>query len=139
MSSGKEGPFFVGYKNINSLSPGEREDFNPHPYFTQKNLPSHHKDDEMAHGLSFAIKPVSLGKRMIKLYVRDEDMLSLLSMPYGTEEDFLELVMQYVSQRFEWEKWRAPAPTFLNWVISHGKRPIFNQGQLGFLISCGLA
>jgi hypothetical protein len=108
-------------------------DFRPHPYFSQKNSPRHDKDDEMAFGLSFAIKPVRVEKRTIKLYVRDEDMLSLLSLPYGKEEDFLELVMRYVAQRFEWEKWRAPAPTFLDWVVSHGKCPVFGPDQLGLL------
>ena len=108
-------------------------DFSPHPYFSQKNSPRHDKGDDMAIGLSFAIKSVRVEKRTIKLYVRDEDMLSLLSMPYGKEEDFLELVMRYVAQRFEWEKWRAPAPTFLDWVVSHGKCPVFGPGQLGLL------
>jgi hypothetical protein len=110
----------------------KKRDFNPHPYFGQKNSPKHAADDEMANGLSFAVKPVRVEGRSVKLYVRDEDMLSLLNMPYGQEEDFLELVMRYVAQRFEWENWRAPAPPFIDWVVSHGKRPVFLQGQLGF-------
>lgn len=108
------------------------KDFSPHPYFSQKNSPIHSIHDELAQELSFAIKPIKVKHRTIKLYVRDEDMLSLLKMPYGDEEDFLELVMMYVTQRFEWEKWRAPAPSFLDWIVSHGKRPLFYHGQLGF-------
>ncbi len=109
----------------------KEKDFNPHPYFSQKNSPRHDDNDELAQGLSFAVRPVEVKGRKVKLYVQDKDMMSLLSMPYGDEEDFLELVMGYVAQRFEWENWRAPAPTFLDWVISHGKRPVFLTGQLG--------
>ena len=110
----------------------KERDFSPHPYFSQKDSPVHSTDDEMARGLSFAIKPVKVNGRIVKLYMRDEDILGLLNMPYGKEEDFLELVMSYVAQRFEWEAWRAPAPPFLDWIVSHGKRPVFLQGQLGF-------
>jgi hypothetical protein len=113
----------------------KKSDFTPHPYFSSLDSPTHDPNDEMAKGLSFAIRPIVVGERKVKLYLRDEDMLRLLSMPYGNEEDFLELVMRYVAQRFEWEKWRAPAPTFLDWMISQGKRPVFGQGQVGFLTS----
>lgn len=106
-------------------------DFKPHPYFFQGPMPYHDQRDEMARGLSFAVKPVQVQGRNIKLYVRDDDMVSILNMPYGQEEDFLELVMRYVAQRFEWDEWQAPAPTFLDWIISHGKRPVFHPGQLG--------
>lgn len=110
-------------------------DFKPHPYFFQGPMPYHDENDEMARGLSFAIKPVQVSGRKVKLYIQDNDMISLLNMPYGKEEDFLELVMRYVAQRFEWESWRAPAPTFLDWVINHGLRPVFFPGQLGFQIT----
>lgn len=113
----------------------KEEDFNPHPYFAHKDAPKHALDDEMARGLSFAIRPVQVANRKVKLYVRDNDMLSLLNLPYGEEEDFLELVMSYVAQRFSWEEWRAPAPPFIDWVVSHGKRPIFGPGQMGFDLS----
>lgn len=114
-------------------------DFAPHPFFSAPNSPRHDKDDEMAKGLSFAIKPVMVHDRKIKLYVRDDDMLNLLNMPFGREEDFLELVMRYVAQRFEWENWRAPAPLFLDWIKNQGIRPVFQSGQLGFdpMISLG--
>lgn len=108
-----------------------QRDFEPHPYFSHPSAPRHDKDDELAHSHSFAIRPIQVGERKIKLYVRDDDMLNLLSMPYGNEEDFLELVMKYVTQRFEWETWRAPAPPFLDWVKSLGKRPSFQLGQVG--------
>jgi hypothetical protein len=107
-------------------------DFSPHPYFSQSNAPKHDARDELAWSHSFAVKPVNVKGRNVKLYVRDEDMVSLLNMPYGQEEDFLELVMRYITQRFEWEAWRAPAPPFLDWIVSHGKRPVFLSGQLGF-------
>lgn len=107
-------------------------DFTPHPFFAFRGAPKHSPDDEMAHGLSFAIQPVQVAGRKVKLYVQDDDMLSLLNLPYGDEEDFLELVMRYVTQRFQWEQWRAPAPNFLDWLKGQGKRPLFVPGQLGF-------
>lgn len=107
-------------------------DLQPHPYFLHKASPQHDPGDEMAKGLSFCIRPVQVQNRNVKLYVEDQDILGLLNLPYGKEEDFLELVMRYVAQRFDWEGWRAPAPPFLDWVISQGKRPLFQGGQLGF-------
>lgn len=128
-----EGRAFFRWLQKHELSVDWKErDFSPHPYFCHPDAPVHDPDDEMARGLSFAIRPVDIEGRKIKLYVRDNDMLSLLQMPYGKEENFLELVMRYVASRFEWESWRAPAPTFLDWMVSHGKRPIFEVGQLGF-------
>ena len=130
-----EGRAFLRWLQKHELSVDwKKRDFNPHPYFSQNNCPTHSPNDEMAKGLSFAVRPVNVAGRNVKLYVQDEDMLGLLNMPYGQEEDFLELVMKYVAQRFEWETWRAPAPPFLDWVVSHGKRPVFMPGQLGFSI-----
>ena len=128
-----EGRAFLRWLQKYDLSIAWRmQDFKPHPYFCQEDSPKHDPQDEMAQGLSFAIRPVHVSGRHVKLYLQDESMLNLLSLPYGNEEDFLELVMKYVSQRFLWESWRAPAPQFIDWVVSQGKRPIFNQGQLGF-------
>lgn len=128
-----EGRAFLRWLQKYDLSIEWKEkDFRPHPYFCTPDSPKHDPNDEMAKGLSFAVRPVRVGTRNIKLYVQDRDMVSLLNMPYGDEEDFLELVMRYVAQRFEWESWRAPAPPFLDWIISHGKRPVFLPGQLGF-------
>ena len=130
-----EGRAFLRWLQKHALSVEWKErDFTPHPFFNSSIAPKHDPRDEMARGLSFAVKPVSVIGRTVKLYVQDQDMMSLLSMPYGQEEDFLELVMSYVSQRFEWEAWRAPAPTFLNWIVSHGKRPLFLPGQLGLTL-----
>jgi hypothetical protein len=112
----------------------KKKDFDPHPYFTHPSAPKHDPRDEMARGLSFAIKHVDVDSRKVKLYVQDEDMLNLLSMPFGNEEDFLELVMRYVAQRFEWAKWKAPAPLFLDWVKAQGRRPVFNGGDVGFYL-----
>jgi hypothetical protein len=107
-------------------------DFSLHSYFTDEWAPKHAPDDEMAQGLSFAIKPVEVSGRRVKLYLQDEAVLNLINMPYGEEHDFLELVKEYVKIRFQWEKWRAPAPPFLDWVKAQAKRPIFQSGQLGF-------
>lgn len=128
-----EGRAFFRWLQKHELSIEWREkDFSPHPYFSSPYSPQHDPKDEMAYGLSFAIRPVTVEKRNVKLYVQDKDMLSLLNLPYGKEEDFLELVMRYVTQRFEWQAWKAPAPHFLDWVLSRGSRPVFSQGQLGF-------
>lgn len=109
-------------------------DFKLHSYFTQENAPKHDPNDEMAKGLSFAIRPVKVGHRNVKLYLQDECMMNLLTMPFGEDEDFLELVKEYVNLRFQWEKWRAPAPPFLDWVKARAKRPVFSSGQLGFCL-----
>lgn len=109
-------------------------DFKLHDYFTQSNAPKHDPNDEMAKGLSFAIRPVQVGERNVKLYLQDECMMNLLTMPFGEDEDFLELVKEYVLLRFQWEKWRAPAPPFLDWVKARAKRPVFSSGQLGFCL-----
>jgi hypothetical protein len=128
-----EGRAFFRWLQKHELSIQWREkDFTPHPYFSNFQAPQHDPKDEMAQGLSFAIKPVMVEKRHVKLYVQDKDMLGLLNLPYGKDEDFLELVMRYVSQRFEWQSWKAPAPHFLDWVMSRGARPVFSEGQLGF-------
>jgi hypothetical protein len=110
----------------------KEEDFRPHPYFTHPNSPTHDPNDEMSKEMSFCVRPVQVQGRNVKLYIQDTDMVSLLNMPYGNEEDFLELVMRYVAFRFQLESWRAPAPYFLNWVTNQGVRPIFSPGQVGF-------
>lgn len=110
----------------------KKRDFTPHPYFQNPDNPRHDPTDELARGLSFAIKPVEVAGRRVKLYVQDNDMLALLATPFGHEEDFLELVKKYIATRFDWESWRAPAPHFMDWVMVNGKRPLFGAGQLGF-------
>lgn len=127
-----EGRAFLRWLQRHELSIAwSSRDLTPHPYFAAPDSPKHDENDELAEGHSFAIKPVIVKGRNVKLYVKDNDLLSLLKMPYGQEEDFLLLVMSYITQRFQWEKWRAPAPPFLDWVVSHGKRPSFRPGQLG--------
>lgn len=110
----------------------QKGDFSLHKYFTHSESPKHDIGDEMSAGQSFAIKPVVVLDRKVKLYLQDEAVLNLISLPYGTETDFLELVQNYIRQRFLWEEWRAPAPPFIEWVKAQGKKPIFHQGQLGF-------
>lgn len=113
----------------------EKDDLNIHPYFTSSESPRHDENDEMAQGLSFAVRPVTVNERKVKLYLQDDAVLNLIGLPYGHEVDFLDLVRIYVKQRFLWEEWRAPAPTFLDWVKNQGQRPVFNKGQLGFCLA----
>ncbi len=113
----------------------EKTDLVLHPYFTQGGAPQHEPQDEMAQGMSFAIAPVSVEGRRVKLYLRDEDVLSLVQLPYGQNDNFLSLVSQYVSQRHQWRQWQALAPSFIDWLKAQGKRPLFYSGQLGFKLS----
>lgn len=104
-------------------------DFKMHSYF--ENGPAFDEGDEFSKDHCFSIKPVTVMGRTIKLYIEDEAMLSLLALDYGEEENFLSLVKRYISRRIQWEHWRAPAPTFLDWIKVEGKRPVFSPGQLG--------
>ena len=113
----------------------KKDDFKFHPYFLQDDSPKHDPQDEMSRGLSFAITPVEVNQRKVKLYLQDDAVLNLIAMPYGEEEDFLELVKRYIRMRFEWEKWRAPSPPFLDWVKAQARKPLFNKRQLGLSIS----
>lgn len=105
-------------------------DFKMHSFF--ENGPGFDANDELASDHSFSILPVTVMGRTIKLYIQDEAMLSLLSLEYGEEESFISLVRRYIARRIQWEHWRAPAPTFIDWVKIEGKRPVFEKGQLGF-------
>jgi hypothetical protein len=112
-----------------------KKDFNLHSYFLQEDSPKHFAGDEMARGLSFAVKPVEVNKRKVILYLKDEDVLNLINMPYGLDEDFLLLVKNYVKMRFQWEEWQAPSPPFLDWMKAQARRPAFSRGQLGFCLA----
>lgn len=107
-------------------------DFKLHSYFQDEDAPRHDPDDELAQDLSFAVRPVNVNGRKVKLYLQDEAVLNLLNLPYGEDQDFLELVKEYVKLRFQLDEWQAPAPPFLDWVKSQAKRPVFLGGQLGF-------
>lgn len=127
-----EGRAFLKWLKQNELSiKWKQEDFKFHEYFMQENSPRHDPGDEMARDLSFVVAPVEVGTRKIKLYLQDEAVLNLISMPYGEEEDFLTLVKAYIKMRFQWEKWRAPSPPFLEWIKASAKKPLFSKGQLG--------
>lgn len=127
-----EGRAFLKWLKQHSFSiQWKKDDFRFHGYFLQEHAPKHDPDDEMAKELSFAIKPVEVDRRKVKLYLNDDAILNLISMPYGEEEDFLELIRSYIKMRFQWEKWKAPSPPFLDWVKAQAKRPVFKQGQLG--------
>ncbi len=105
-------------------------DFKMHSYFEEG--PGFDPDDELARDHAFSILPVTVMGRTIKLYIEDEAMLSLLSLEFGEEENFISLVRRYIARRIQWEHWRAPAPTFIDWVKNEGKRPVFGKGQVGF-------
>jgi hypothetical protein len=127
-----EGRSFLRWMQRNNIAiEWKPHDFDLHPYFLQKNAPKHAPGDELAQGHSFAIKPVTVSDRKVKLYLEDEAVLNLMSLPFGEEQDFLKLVEDYVSSRFQWEKWKAPAPPFLDWIKAKGLRPLFGSGQLG--------
>ncbi len=124
--------FLLWLKKNNQSIAWEARDYEFHPFFTGKDAPTHDPGDEMAQDLSFAVRPVEVEGRKVKLYLQDEAVLNLISLPYGEDVDFLTLVMTYVSLRFKWEGWRAPAPPFLEWVKGQVLRPTFLPGQLGF-------
>ncbi len=128
-----EGRAFLRWLQRNKLSIKWRaQDFKLHEYFNDPLAPRHDPDDELAKDLSFAIMPVTVQERRVKLYLQDEAVLGLINLPFGEEKDFIELVEMYVKKRFQWEEWRAPAPPFLDWVKTSGMRPVFRKGQLGF-------
>ena len=127
-----EGRAFLRYLKTHHKSVRlAQADFTLHPYFTQSSAPKHDPHDELAKEHAFVISPVEVNKRKVKLYVSDEDMLNLISLPFGTDVDFLRLVKSYITLRHEWEKWKAPSPSFLEWVKSQVVRPVFSKGQLG--------
>ena len=128
-----EGRSFLRWlQKYNKCIQWSAQDLKLHSYFQIKNAPKHLPGDELAQGLSFAIKPVEVDGRVVKLYLQDEAILNLLNMSYGEEHNFLDLIAEYVKLRFKWEKWQAPAVPFLEWVKSQAKRPVFTGGDLGF-------
>ena len=130
-----EGRAFLKWlKNKHYSIDWKKNDFKFHDYFLQSECPKHDSGDEMAIGLSFAITPVEVSGRKIKLYLKDEAVLNLINMPYGEETDFLDLVRGYIKMRFQWEKWKAPSPPFLEWVKAQAKKPLFSKGQLGLTL-----
>lgn len=116
----------------------ERGDVILHPYFLDPKAPRHDPTDETAKGLSFAIAPVEVNHRRVKLYVQDEDVLRLIHSAYGVEKDFLQLVKSYIQQRHQWQKWQAPAPGLVDWLTNLGMKPVFSIGQLGFSLPAAL-
>lgn len=116
----------------------ESGDIALHPYFLDEQAPKHDPRDETARGMSFAIAPVEVNGRKIKLYVEDQDMLRIIQRPYGKEEDFLHLVKRYIKERHQWQSWQAPAPSFIDWLTTLGQKPVFSVGQLGFSLPAAL-
>lgn len=109
-----------------------------HPFFHDPSSPRHDPTDETAQSMSFAIAPVKVSGRPTKLYMEDHDMLRLLNVAFGIEEDFIELVQKYVLQRHQWQKWQAPAPGFVDWLTNMCRKPVFARGQLGFSLPAAL-
>ncbi|MBY0515315.1 MAG: hypothetical protein K2P81_00295 [Bacteriovoracaceae bacterium] len=131
-----EGRAFLRWLQRHELSIAwQARDIRIHPYFKQANNPQHDPRDEFAQNMSFAVAPVMVDGKKVKLYLADEDVLRMLHLSYGNEEDFLVLVQRYITQRHEWQKWKAPAPPFIEWLMSLGHRPVFSTGQLGFQLS----
>jgi hypothetical protein len=134
-----EGRAFLRWLQKHELSIAwEARDIELHPYFALPDSPRHDPQDETAYGLSFAVAPVKVGPRLVKLYLADEDVLRLLNLPYGHEMDFLTLVTEYVGQRHQWQAWQAPAPPFVEWLTNQGRKPVFKRGQLGFSLPAAL-
>jgi hypothetical protein len=109
-----------------------KRDLSLHPYFQSPGKREEDEKNDFMTELSFSIPTINLGDRKIKLYLQDDSVISLLNLDFGEEMDFLELVRLYIKKRLEWEKWRAPAPLFYEWVLNMGKRPIFKKGQLNY-------
>lgn len=110
----------------------EEGDIALHPYFIDDQAPRHNPQDETAKGMHFAIAPIEVNGRRIKLYVEDQDMLRIIHTPYGRELDFGVLLKKYLMARLKWLEWQAPAPTLMEWLRSTGHKPLFSRGQLGF-------
>ena len=128
-----EGRAFLRWLMRHELSVAwESEDLNLHPYFSQKDAPKHDPSDEMSRDMSFAIAPVSVNGKKVKLYLADDDVLRLFHMQQGQQEDFLKLVSRYVEQRHQWMAKQLPALPFVEWLALQGHRPGFNRGQIGF-------
>lgn len=128
-----EGRAFFRWLQRHELSiQWRRDDFLIHPLFTGENAPKHDPDDDFAKGLSFALRPIQVQRRRVKLYLQDQDVLSLFRINSGEERDFLSLVEEYIEMRFSWDTSKLPAPGFLDWLKSKNKRPSFHQGQIGF-------
>lgn len=110
------------------------DDFYINPLFSGPSSPKHSVDDEYAKDHSFALRPVMVRNRSIKLYISDQHMFRLLNYHHGESADFLDLIKLYITFRFDWEKWEVPIPLFLDWMISHQKRPVFQKGQVGLFL-----
>lgn len=125
-----EGRSFLNWMRRNQFSIlWKKNDITFHPYFNQTNGWFDPRDNFLIDH-AFSIPSVLVGKRKIKLYIKDEDMLQLLHLPTGEESDFLDLVRGYVSFRLEREKTSFPLAAFVDWVNISGKRPLFRKGDL---------
>lgn len=128
-----EGRAFLRWLIRHELSVAwESEDLQLHPFFGQKDAPRHDPNDEMAMDMSFAIAPVSVNGKKVKLYLADDDVLRLFHMQQGQQEDFLKLVSRYIEQRHQAQARLLPALPFVEWLALQGHRPGFNRGQIGF-------
>lgn len=127
------GRAFYSWLNRHKLSIIWKEsDFNINPILTSPLAPKHDENDELAASHSFVIRPQMVNGKKVKLYVQDRDMIKLLSLHIGDDVPLEDLTRNYIAQRIKWEKSLIQAPTFLDWVIAIGKRPLIREGELGF-------
>ncbi len=130
-----EGRSFLKWLKQKNLSiDWKTQDYSLHQYFTTGPSIVHEPHDDFAKGHSFSISPIKVNNRLIKLYLEDESILNLLSLPFGEEENFFKLIESYILLRFQLMKWNAPAPLFIDWLRANGKRPIFHFGQMGLCL-----
>lgn len=128
-----EGRAFFRWLQRHELSiQWRKDDFTINNFFTGADSPRHDPGDEYAQGLSFALNPIRVGKKRVKLYLEDQDVISLLRLGEGLEIDFVALTRAYISMRLDWDTSRAQAPGFLDWVRAKKLRPTLQRGQLGF-------
>lgn len=128
-----DGRAFYSWLNRHHLSIiWKADDFYVNPILSSPLAPRHDENDELAPGHSFVIRPQMVDGRKIKLYVQDRDMIKILNLHIGEHIPLPELTKRYITQRLEWEKKLVPAPSFLDWIVALGKRPLIEEGELGF-------
>lgn len=134
------GRAFYSWLNRHQLSILWKEtDFSVNPILTSPLAPRHDEGDELAASHSFVIRPQMVHGKKIKLYVQDRDMIKLLNLHIGDHVPLQELTRAYIGQRIKWEKSLIQAPSFLDWVIAIGKRPLVEEGELGFFPQVSLS
>jgi hypothetical protein len=127
-----EGRALLRWMSMNNVSiQWKRSDIIFHSFFKEDRKINEIKDEwSIEH--AFSIPPVKVKGRHVKLYLKDEDVIQLMHLPGGQEEDFLELVTAYIRYRIDKERYSELAHSFLEWVKFMNKRPLFTKGQLSW-------